>query len=127
MADITVDDVIEATFEVLEERGPGYVYEKPGVNEYGEPVCKYSTDEGATGSCLFGAALIEKLKIPYSEWWDSNGGVALPVLLDRLIPDADRDNRFYALGSAQANQDMGKRYGEVRASLEDRLANTNAR
>ena len=119
--ELTVDDVIEATFAVLEERGPEYVYEKEGVNQWGDPTCKYSVDGGKTGSCLFGAALIEKLGVPYDPSWDANGGLGIDNLLGRLIPGAHSDNRLMSLGGAQGNQDDSVRYGVVRERLETSL------
>lgn len=125
--ELTVDDVIEATFAVLEERGPEYVCQKEGTNQWGDPACKYSVDGGETGSCLFGAALIEKLGIAYSSIWDREGGFTIDNLLRRLISGAGADDRIYDLGTAQGEQDRGLRYETVRKNLERRLANRNAR
>lgn len=120
---ITAQQFKDAVLDVLNERGDDFVYEPPKYNSDDFPGdCAYSADGGKTGSCLFGAALIEKLGIPYSPSWE---GANIVVLINSpgeeypnriTILDADATLRGDAY-SAQFTQDNGKPYGLVRNEL----------
>lgn len=111
---ITLNDVIRATFEVLEERGDDFRYEPQGDTESVGKGCVYSADGGKTGSCLFGAALIDKLGMEYDPQWEQPLSIQ-DVLTDLGIPFTDEVG--YALENAQGKQDVGNRYRDVRRGL----------
>lgn len=124
MAEITAEALVAATFEVLEERGDDFVYVKEGpdvgyADVAGEGSCVYSADGGETGSCLFGKALIEKLGVEYHTYWEDR---PIQSVLEDLLTREDHLRVAAKLGHAQASQDGGKPYGEVkdylRAALE---------
>lgn len=115
----TEEQFIQATREVLAERGPNFIYEKPLP---GQP-CQYGEVDpvqGIIGSCLFGATLIEKLKVPYDKHWEN---VSIVDVLSTLGVDVSREVEE-AAGWAQTEQDDGKTYSHVAHHFEERLIGT---
>lgn len=120
---ITINDVIRATFEVLDERGGDFKYEPQGNTESPSNGCVYSADGGKTGSCLFGAALIDKLGVDYDPQWEQPLSIQ-DVLNDLGIPFTDEVG--YALENAQSQQDTGNPYREVWRTLSEGLEEIGA-
>lgn len=65
---ITQQEWIDAVEAVLKERGPDFRYDNDGGCQYARSEDGYAEE----GSCLFGAALIEKLDVQYEMCWESH-------------------------------------------------------
>jgi hypothetical protein len=126
---ITSQEFIDAVHTVLDKRGDGFVYQAPvGVEYEDSGTCVYSEDEGQTGSCLFGAALIEELGVPYDASWE---GATIAQILRGEAGSEDVDFDFdYTLDlcraayEAQRSQDISYEYSRVRAEFDGILAGT---
>lgn len=112
---ITVQDVAKAALEVIDDRGDDFVYEPREVSYAFNPTCRYSDDGGETGSCLFGAALIDKLGVKYDPSWE---GQPIGMLLSGLGVPTFWPNSSHDLDDIQASQDSASPYGELRSRLE---------
>ena len=115
----TLNELLDAVAAVIEDRGPDFRYEgfKPNdepVETENDQVCFYSEDAGVTGSCVFGAAFIEKLGIEWGEDWE---GRAISDLADSLgLTLTGSEDAL--LDKLQATQDAGKPYSEVKKVLD---------
>ncbi|QUE26091.1 hypothetical protein SEA_STOOR_51 [Microbacterium phage Stoor] len=141
MAELTKEAVAEAIDQLVQERGPDYVYPTEEVGG-----CYYSFEDG-TPACLVGAvvakldpaafqALVE-IEAPVD---DGNGGVwrykagTVGTVVAHPAPGltglvgggrtdlsvTDRD-LFLALKDAQGAQDVGRTWGEAREAFVQRL------
>lgn len=119
---ITDGEFVKAVTAVFDKRGPLYVYNPPeGAS------CKYSVDGGDTGSCLFGAAIIDELGLGHG--YDSDAWEGAPVTyfingnlsIEGVVFDVGHKVREAAF-QAQTSQDNGARYDEVRGEFFARAA-----
>lgn len=116
---ITEREYITAIRKVIADRGPNYIYDKPGGR------CVYSDDEGRTGSCLHGVVLFEHLGLPWSD--DIEGQPIHALLRDGTLwfPGVEFDVSgalVHACSEAQASQDGDMDYGYVGDEFELVLA-----
>lgn len=111
----TEKDVAKAALKVIDKRGDDFVYipERDGQ-------CAYSEDGGVTGSCIFGAALIEELGFEYSFDWE--GSSIYSLLEDKTLVGDKLDVTAWlnveTLSTVQVRQDGGDTYGLLRDYLE---------
>jgi hypothetical protein len=116
---VTEQDLIDALFEVLDERGDDYVTEKwVRDNDTGDydlhphGTCRYFKPGTSIPSCLFGAAFA---KLGYTPDTLREGAIAF-VLDDDVngnLTEAFKVN----MRVVQAHQDRGEPYGKVRTEL----------
>lgn len=113
---ITDGEFVAAVERVLKKRGPAFTYEVPAWTQR----CVYSADEGETGSCLFGAVLLDEFGIRYSDSWE--GATIAQVLRGRNdIGELDIEGVEFLLSEpvitaaleGQSTQDNGQRYDDV--------------
>jgi hypothetical protein len=113
---ITDGEFVAAVERVLKKRGASYIYEVPAWTQR----CVYSADEGETGSCLFGAVLLDEFGIPYSDAWE--GATIAQVLRGQSdIGPITVDGVEFLLSEpvitaameGQSTQDNGQRYDDV--------------
>lgn len=116
--EISVQQFKDAVLEVLAERGDDFTYNPP---EFGPRAgqCVYSADHGETGSCLFGVAFIDKLGAEWDYEWES-GELALEEILDCYVVPVIDSVTVNTAARAQADQDAGKPYGQIRTYLESK-------
>lgn len=117
---IKQDEFINAVREVLAERGPDFVYDSSATPD---ETCRYSEDGGETGSCLFGAALIDKLHVPYLESWE---GAPIYAVIRQDLPQQGviihpDPELMQVLGATQELQDRDYNYFVVMRAFEDGL------
>lgn len=119
---ITRTEFTNAVREVLEQRGPEFVYHTEDGCHYGGK----GYDEGGDvteGSCLYGAVLIEKLGLPYYPEWESH---TIDVLvrhprafgIEARFEFEDDDQYIGAHVNAQCSQDVGVSYCQVAIDLD---------
>lgn len=114
------DEFIAAVRAVLAERGPDFVYQPEP--DMGTASCMYSRDNGISGSCLYGTAVIEQLRVKYTNYWESKSVAAIFVgdgkTLWALSPAVKS-----AAWITQNMQDQRFPYGVVSQEFEFLLAN----
>lgn len=123
---ITTDEFTGAVHAVLTKRGDNFEYMQLDHDDHGGNTCVYSEDDGETGSCLFGAALIDELELEYDPCWE--GATIAQILRGDVDPSLNFDVPTaveVAAYEAQKLQDTGHRYGLVRESFDRILANPN--
>ncbi|QOP64286.1 hypothetical protein QDW16_gp18 [Microbacterium phage Quenya] len=140
MKTLTVAEFTEALDQVVQERGPDYVYQKEAGGD-----CFYSTPDGQP-DCVVGAVLakiapevFESLALLEAEVDDGNGGLCRApaggiIKFVRGYGD-DEDARYaphhlmeaesrdlaQALLALQTSQDVGETWGEARREFIGRL------
>lgn len=127
---ITEPEFVDAVRNVLNKRGPNFKYE--AIEVEGGTTCVYSTD-GESGSCLFGAAFLDELNLPYDPAWE--GATVAQIIRREYVYDDTIDEITYnfdvpshvtvAAHEAQRLQDSGHAYYSVSREFEWLLANPN--
>lgn len=121
MNTFTEHELIQALRDVIEDRGPDFVYvgidDHPMQAGYAENQCYYSEDNGKTGHCLFGCALIEKLDVNYDSGWENLGIRDVLAMVDEYQGRCDSE-LLDVFNNTQGAQDKGLPYEDVLETLE---------